>query len=63
MESNTFSIYFPNVGVRVLVDPWLRGTLTFSDNTALFEAKKTARDINSIDLDKVVAEHDFILLT
>ena len=53
-------------GVRVLVDPWLEGDLTFAEQDWLYRGKK--RVVNTpkggrVDLDQLAAETDVVVLT
>jgi hypothetical protein len=49
--------------VRILVDPWLVGDLTFADQDWLYKGKKrTLRSVN-VDIDQICADTDVILIT
>lgn len=56
----------PHPGVRVLVDPWLEGDLTFAEQDWLYRGKK--RVINAskggrVDIDQIAEETDVVVLT
>eukprot|EP00798_Chlamydomonas_sp_ICE-L_P030459 gene30459-35469_t len=59
-EGNTFGLKFNNTGVRVMVDPWLVGDLTFADQDWLYRGKK--RSVK-VDLPQIAAETDVIVLS
>lgn len=63
-EVNTFQLRFNTTGVKVLVDPWLVGDLTFLQQDWLYRGKKRAigRTIN-VDVAAVAAETDVVVLT
>lgn len=50
-------------GVKVLVDPWLVGRLEFAGQTWLYSGSKRVARPETIDVDRLAAETDFILLT
>ena len=62
---NTYSGWkkqvFPNVGVTMLVDPWLVGELTFYGQTWAFTGRKG--DLPPVDVDAVAAKADIIVIT
>jgi hypothetical protein len=49
--------------VRVLVDPWLVDRLVFAGQDWLYAGSKRVTRPETIDLEKLAAETDFILLT
>lgn len=57
---------FNNTGVRVLVDPWLEGDLTFFNQDWLYKGKKrvlnTAKG-GKIDIKEIIDETDVVVLT
>lgn len=60
-ESNSFAIKFNTSGVRVLVDPWLTGDLTFANQTWLFRGQKKVT--GELNIDDIAQETDLIVLT
>jgi hypothetical protein len=50
-------------GVRVLVDPWLVGDLTFAEQDWLYKGKKRALRTADVDLKAICSDTDVILLT
>eukprot|EP00197_Chlamydomonas_leiostraca_P013760 CAMPEP_0202865702 /NCGR_PEP_ID=MMETSP1391-20130828/6305_1 /ASSEMBLY_ACC=CAM_ASM_000867 /TAXON_ID=1034604 /ORGANISM="Chlamydomonas leiostraca, Strain SAG 11-49" /LENGTH=283 /DNA_ID=CAMNT_0049545569 /DNA_START=222 /DNA_END=1072 /DNA_ORIENTATION=+ len=63
-EINTFTIKFNATGVRVLVDPWLVGDLTFAEQDWLYRGKKRVigRTLR-VDVSQVASETDVLVLT
>lgn len=62
-ECNTFALTFNAAGARVLVDPWLVGSLTFGGTDWLFRGSKRVIKEGDVDIDKLDTMFDFILLT
>lgn len=62
-EGNAFVVKFNTSGVRVLVDPWLCGDLTFAEQDWLYKGKKRALRSVDLDLQQICQDTDFILLT
>lgn len=50
-------------GVKFLVDPWLVGNLEFGGLDWMYSGKKRVTRAETIDIDRLAAETDFILLT
>ena len=49
--------------MRVLVDPWLVGDLTFADQDWLYTGKKRALRAVDVDVQQICDDTDLILLT
>lgn len=60
-EGNSFNLQFLASHTNVLVDPWLVDTLSFGGLEFMF--KGTKRLTAAVDVDKIAAETDVILLT
>jgi len=53
-------------GVRVLIDPWLEGDLTFLDQAWIYRGKKRVLNTTKggkVDIDQIAAETDVVVLT
>ena len=50
-------------GVNVLVDPWLVDTLTFGGAEAVYCGRKRVALPEAVDVERLAAEADFVLLT
>ncbi|GLI64083.1 hypothetical protein VaNZ11_007252 [Volvox africanus] len=63
-EVNSAGIKFNASGVRVLIDPWFVGELTFGGADWLFEGRKRVigRDTR-VDMQQVLAETDVLVIT
>ena len=63
-EGNSWDICLNQTNTRLLVDPWLVGSLTFGGLNAIYEGKKKVFGRNEpVDLDAIVRSTDAILLT
>ena len=63
-EGNSWDICLNQTNTRLLVDPWLVGSLTFGGLNAIYEGKKKVFGRNEpVDLDAIVGSTDAILLT
>lgn len=62
-EGNSWGAELHNTGVKFLVDPWLVGTLTFGGLDFIYSGSKKVATPESIDVDSLVKETDFILIT
>lgn len=62
-EGNAWRAEFGASGARILVDPWLVGKLTFGGLDFIYAGSKRVATPESIDIDRLAAETDFILLT
>ncbi|KAG1669006.1 hypothetical protein FOA52_000599 [Chlamydomonas sp. UWO 241] len=60
-EGNTFGVRFNNSGVRVVVDPWLEGDLTFFEQEWAYRGKK--RSTQKVDIAALMSETDVVVLT
>lgn len=56
-------VQLPASGARILVDPWLVGPLTFGGLDMIFKGEKKIAREDTIDVDHLAANTDFILLT
>ena len=54
---------FNAAGVTILVDPWLQGDLVFGGQTWLYRGQKGRLDKAHLDIDKIMAEADVVLLS
>jgi len=62
-EGNSWAAHLHTSGAHVLTDPWLVGNLTFGGLDFIYSGKKKVTTPDSIDLDALINETDFILLT
>ena len=63
-EGNSWGVNLDQTNTRLLVDPWLVGSLTFGGLDFIYEGKKKVFGKDEpVDLDKVARETDVILLT
>lgn len=62
-EGNSWRAEFGASGVRVLVDPWLVDTLTFGGVSFLYIGTKRVAREDTIDINRLAAATDLILLT
>jgi L-ascorbate metabolism protein UlaG (beta-lactamase superfamily) len=62
-EGNSWRAEFASTGVKVLVDPWLVGNLAFGGLESIYCGTKRIARPETIDIDRLAAETDFILLT
>uniref|UniRef100_A0A7R9VFK0 Metallo-beta-lactamase domain-containing protein n=1 Tax=Chlamydomonas euryale TaxID=1486919 RepID=A0A7R9VFK0_9CHLO len=65
-EGNCIGVKFNNSGVRVLIDPWLEGDLTFFNQDWVYRGKKrviNARGGGSVDTQQLLMETDVVVLT
>jgi len=63
LEGNTWSAELSHTNTRVLTDPWLVGNLTFGGLDFIYSGSKKVATADTIDLDAVAKNTDFILLT
>lgn len=63
LEGNTWSAELSQTKTRVLTDPWLVGNLTFGGLDFIYSGSKKVATADTIDLDAVAKNTDFILLT
>ncbi|KAH7622810.1 hypothetical protein Ndes2526B_g02088 [Nannochloris sp. 'desiccata'] len=62
-EGNSWRAEFASTGLKVLVDPWLVGNLAFGGLESIYCGTKRIARPETIDIDQLAAETDFILLT
>jgi L-ascorbate metabolism protein UlaG (beta-lactamase superfamily) len=62
-EGNSWRAEFASTGLKVLVDPWLVGKLAFGGFESVYCGTKRVARPETIDIDRLAAETDFILLT
>jgi L-ascorbate metabolism protein UlaG (beta-lactamase superfamily) len=55
-------VQLPASNIKILVDPWLVGKLTFGGANWFFEGEKPGLKRDGINIDKLTADIDFILL-
>lgn len=63
LEGNTWSAELSHTNTRVLTDPWLVGNLTFGGLDFIYSGSKKVATADTIDLDAVAKNTDFVLLT
>jgi len=64
LQGNSWDICLNQTNTRLLVDPWLVGSLTFGGLNAIYEGKKKVFGRNEpVDLDAMARATDAILLT
>lgn len=62
-EGNAWRCELAASGIKILVDPWLVGELTFGGLSFIYAGSKRVARPETIDVDRLAAETDLILLT
>lgn len=62
-EGNAWGCELASSGVKFLVDPWLEGDLVFGGLDFIFKGTKRVTRPETLDIDQIARETDFILLT
>ena len=62
-EANCWEMRLKASGARVLVDPWLVGTLTFGGLDFVFSGSKRKATPERIDVDGIIRDTNFVLIT
>ena len=62
-EGNSWRAEFAASGLKILVDPWLVGNLSFGGLESIYCGVKRVARPETIDIDRLAAETDLILLT
>ena len=63
LEGNTWTAELSHTKTRVLTDPWLVGNLTFGGLDFIYSGSKRVATPDTIDLDAVAKNTDFVLVT
>lgn len=62
-EGNAWRCELASSGVKILVDPWLEGDLVFGGLDFFFKGTKRVTKPETLNIDQIAKETDFILLT